>query len=219
MQWNLEESDLTMAPADGLDTEYRSAGPGAGLALRLMGPERLYVGNTASLGLVDHSFTIEAWIKIADWADHDQTIVGRYCHPNTLAGTPKYTTPSPCHLRHSGNVGEDIAKNETLHVVLRQRCLVFGFLFNDIVSPDPLELRTWTHIACRYDLDRREQSLFVDGDMVARTANHAPLTGNVALHLNRFRGNSESHSLDQVATHALLPLPPSSQLATRWAAC
>lgn len=83
MQWNLEESDLTMAPADGLDTEYRSAGPGAGLALRLMGPERLYVGNTASLGLVDHSFTIEAWIKIADWADHDQTIVGRYCHPDT----------------------------------------------------------------------------------------------------------------------------------------
>lgn len=95
------------------------------------------IGKSDDLGLVEHDFTVEAWVWIdpPDATDHiDLTILG---------------------TRWSGPRGTG------LHLMLRNRRVYLGFLHNDTSGSRQLETKRWYHVAWRYA--DRTQSVFVNG--------------------------------------------------------
>lgn len=134
--------------------------------MTFLSDRKVAVGSSKVLGLTEHSFTVEAWVRVREWTGRDQTIVG-------------------C----GNNVRDIIAKSRTLFVGFRPGGLPhIGLYHNDLTSPDPVPLNTWVHLAFRYHEHRRELAIFVNGSVVAVGGDHDPLIGDSELHLNRWQG-------------------------------
>jgi len=110
------------------------------------------LGRTGAM-FSNKSFTVEAWIKVHVFNIDSQG-------DNTIIGT-----------RH-------FSGGEGLHMILRNRCPLLGFYYNDTCSSQQLAINTWTHTTFAYDLEAREQRLYVDGQPVGVGANKAPLSGD-----------------------------------------
>ena len=119
-------------------------------------PPEVYLGDTASLGLVNASFTFEAWVMLTT---HNPDVA--------LVGTQSCNTSS------------------SLHVVIRNQCPQFCFWSSDVASYTPLVSNQWNHLAFTYSSARREQRIYQNGVLTATEGNRAPLKGREALLLAR----------------------------------
>jgi hypothetical protein len=98
--------------------------------------------------LPDASFTVEMWIK-------------------------------PAAVPATGEVsllwyGEQ-AENRALHLSVLDGRPYMGFSSNDMAGKTPLTADRWVHLAFRYDRDRQEQAIFVDGVLDRAETGHGPL--------------------------------------------
>lgn len=100
--------------------------------------------------LLDASWTVEMWIK-------------------------------PAALPAQGEVSlmwfGEMAPSRGLHLSILDRKPYMGFSSNDLAGKTVLAENRWVHLAFRYDRDRQEQALFVDGVLDVAEPGHAPLQG------------------------------------------
>jgi len=99
------------------------------------------------------SFTVEAWVRV-------HNLNASYQGDNAIVGSLGFS------------------ENAALHCILRGGRPLLGFYCNDTYSGSGIELNTWKHLAFSYDLERREQSIFVDGELAARGTDKEPLQGD-----------------------------------------
>ena len=128
-------------------------------------PKGAYVGigSTAGLGIVDSSYTVECWVRVSTWNTDQQ-------HDNTILATSTLG-----HFR-------------ALHLVLRDRQPYQGHYGPDVRASVVSEKDTWQHYAFVYDVEKREQTVYVDGCEVATASDRAPLQGDVELDIGRYAG-------------------------------
>lgn len=94
-------------------------------------------------GIVEHDFTVEAWVRInAEATVNEQPILGNYESSDDSHRT-----------------------NRTLHLVIRNQKPHLGFYGNDLPSDTALEKGTWYHLAFRYTANTKEQAIFIDGEL------------------------------------------------------
>lgn len=112
-----------------------------GSALEFNGND--YVSFTPVSALVDHSFTIQAWINLSKHANN--TVISQ---------------------------GDAFSANRYLHFGEFGNTQAFMFRFYaDDQDGGKLELNTWHHLLGVYDKDKKEATLYVDGEKVASKAN------------------------------------------------
>jgi len=115
----------------------------------------------SELGFTNHDFTAEAWIKIKKSG-------GDLC----LFGTDAY--------------GENIG----LHLIIRNDRPYMGFYANDIGSNTVISENKWYHIAWRYDINKGEQAIFVNGELDNSSNGHSAFQGTDFINIGRcFNGN------------------------------
>ncbi len=104
--------------------------------------DRVTIGTANELGLINSSFTVEAWVKIENIGP-DRPIIGV----------------------HKGLV-----------FMTRGRRIYLAFYGNDTISNINLQQDEWYHIAFRYDLEKQEQAIFVNGILDKAEQGHAAYT-------------------------------------------
>ncbi|MCP4668430.1 MAG: LamG domain-containing protein, partial [Deltaproteobacteria bacterium] len=116
---------------------------------------------TASeLGLINRDFTVEAMIRIDEFKGGDETILG-------TAGS-----------RYS----------KGLHLVLRNQRMYMGFYGNDLRGKTIVPSDVWCHVAYRYDINKKEQSVFLNGVLDNKAQGHPPFSGNYPVYIGRWLG-------------------------------
>lgn len=125
------------------------------------GTEYVFIGSTAGLGLVESSYTIEAWVRIHAYQAEDNTIMGA-----------------------------DVCKEQqTLHVILRDGRPRQGHYHHDEMATEVLELHRWYHLAFTYDIARRRHIIMLNGEVITVSAREMPpVIGSVDLNLSRWNG-------------------------------
>ena len=101
------------------------------------------------LSLRDHSFTISAWIKMAENDNPDCSILG--------------TTVK--------------SYQEGIHFTIREQRPYLGFYANDIQGNEIIENDIWYHIVARYNKLNGEQAIFVNGVLDNKSLGHAAYQG------------------------------------------
>ena len=61
--------------------------------------------------------------------------------------------------------------------MIRNGKAYLGFYGDDTAGKAQIKTRQWVHLAFRYDKEKKEQAIFVDGVLDAATSGHAPLKG------------------------------------------
>ncbi|WP_338395954.1 LamG domain-containing protein [Fulvitalea axinellae] len=95
--------------------------------------------NTQDLGIYDGSFTVAFWIKVKEFKDAFENIVNTDQN-RFLMG---------------------------LHLSLQYKKPHFGFYSQDTKSSTRFEQDKWYHIVWRYDMEERQQSIFINGELDA----------------------------------------------------
>ncbi|MCH8567764.1 MAG: T9SS type A sorting domain-containing protein [Balneolales bacterium] len=131
---------------------------GSGSALRLI--NELNTGATGNqLGLVNSSFTVEAWIN-PSVISGDQAILGQSIpeNPNSRA----------------------------LHLILRNGKILMGFFTDDLVGQTDVPANTWSHIAFTYDVETNARVVYLNG--VADGSNNAtgPFLGEGNVYIGKW---------------------------------
>ncbi|MGW8315859.1 MAG: LamG-like jellyroll fold domain-containing protein, partial [Bacteroidales bacterium] len=111
------------------------------------------------VGLINRSFTVEAWIYPEGMYWNDQGILG------------------------TDDWGGD---NEGLHLCRRNDKAYLGFYFNDLEGKAVIPDGQWTHLAWRYDKTIGEQAIFVNGKLDVSSQGKAPFVGTYGLRIGRF---------------------------------
>ena len=98
--------------------------------------------------LKGHSFTIAMWIK-----------------PDTVPAQGDAGLMSNANL----------AANKNPILLLRNAKPYFAFYNNDLAGNTKIKAGEWVHLAFRYDLQKQEQAIFINGKLDGSSGNHAPL--------------------------------------------
>ncbi|HEV3051157.1 MAG TPA: LamG-like jellyroll fold domain-containing protein, partial [Longimicrobium sp.] len=104
--------------------------------------------------LLDASFTVEVWVR-----------------PTAVP------VPGEVTLLWAG----ESQPGRGLHLALNDGRPYMGFGGNDTAGQTVLAADRWVHLAFRYDRDRQEQAIFVDGVLDRAETGHPPLQGNAGL--------------------------------------
>lgn len=127
---------------------------------RLDGQTAVELGDATSLGLINQSFTAEAWIRLNAETNDDLSIFGM----------------------------DSRTPGRSLHLIVRSMRPYMGFYNNDLRGRTLLVRGAWTHLAFSYDAATKEQSIYVNGVLDARSGDHAPLAGAGTVWLGRWAG-------------------------------
>ncbi|MCZ7568702.1 MAG: proprotein convertase P-domain-containing protein [Ardenticatenaceae bacterium] len=100
--------------------------------------------------LEDDSFTVMAWVRGNDFAKNGD---------NAILGT------------------DTRSNNKGLHLAVRNSKPYMGFYGNDMGANTELRPNYWYHLTWRYDKDRQEQAIFVNGYLDKAETGHAPFQG------------------------------------------
>ena len=123
------------------------------------------------LGLTNHDFTVEAWVKVNSAApETDQPILGNVS-------------------------GKD---NAELHLVIRNNKPYLVFFGNDLADPTVLTKGTWYHLAFRYTAATKQQVIFVNGDQTSRRTASAHYSGTGNLFIGRISTGHLQGELDEL---------------------
>ena len=137
-------------------------------------PPPVSLGQVDQLGLVGRSFTVEAWVLPTESSDV------------TILGTEK---------RDNG---------ASLHIVIRGGYPQLNFWNADLISPVPLALNVWNHVAFAYSLERFQQLIYVNGSLAATSSSDRRLSGSSRLFFGRQGHNLgiliKSHGLEGAVT-------------------
>jgi two-component SAPR family response regulator len=101
------------------------------------------------LSLRDHSFTISAWVKLAENDNIDNSILG--------------TTVK--------------SYQEGIHFTIREKRPYLGFYANDLQGNQEIEEGIWYHVVARYNKLNGEQAIFVNGVLDNKSLGHAAYQG------------------------------------------
>lgn len=112
------------------------------------------------LGITDSSFTVEAWFKANNLPNVDQVIFGT----------------------------DTMGVNIGLHLVIRNKKPYMGFYGNDTAGTTTIQTNQWYHISWRYDIDKGEQAIFLNGNEEIKTKGHAAFKGKSVLKIGRWAG-------------------------------
>ncbi len=139
---------LTMGP---VEREYLNLPPNMAYphyGLQFSGQDYLAIPNTLIDGLSNNSFTVEMWVKLNE-------------------------------IPENGDVGliamRNYSQNKCLHLLVRRQKPHLGFYGNDTYGSTTLEVGKWVHLAFRYDIEKQEQTIFVNGKQDAQGSNRSPL--------------------------------------------
>ncbi len=136
-------------------TTTYTAGPGGRSAFSFDGNTSIATTSTDNLGLVSHSFTVEAWVN--------------FSNPNTpnldqaVFGTP---------------TGAD---NMGMHLQERGDAIMMGFYNNDLQPGAPaLAANTWYNVAWVYDnTGTGTQQIYLNGVLEGTRTGHGPFLGTL----------------------------------------
>ncbi|MCP4542733.1 MAG: hypothetical protein GY832_36890 [Chloroflexi bacterium] len=129
-----------------------------GTALRFDGvDDHVSLIGADALNLREHSFTVAAWIKGDDFSSGDRPILGN----------------------------DQRQASKGLHLIVRNEKPYMGFYSNDLGGNTTLSPDQWYHLVWRYDKDRQEQAIFVDGELDAAETGHASFKGTGPIYVGR----------------------------------
>merc|ERR1712008_535694 len=165
------------------------------------------LGKTGDL-FSGQSFTVETWVKIYAVNEDNQG-------DNAIIGTKSF------------------GEGSGLHCILRGATPVLGFYCNDTGASRKLTINCWTHLAFVYDLEAREQRIFIDGELAGMGEGKAPLIGNYdvfigtwafggrylngeMLLLNLWRTARSAEQIQQSCLSGALPTADSESLVASW---
>ncbi len=134
-------------------------------ALKLNGAgDHLHIPGELTAALKNHAFTIEAWVKIEAF-NRDHPLIG--------CDGPQQT---------------DHTRQGLYFLITADGELKAGFYGDEVLSQEKLTAGNWHHIAWRYDLLQRTQTLFIDGQASANNDNNSDgFQGETALLIGRRR--------------------------------
>lgn len=121
----------------------------SGQAFNFNGNTIIASTTTDNLGLVNHSFTVDAFVQFPDPTAGDLSILG------TGGSTD----------------------NQGLHLIERNDKPFMGFFSNDTAGNTPLAANTWYNIAWVYDATAQTQTMYVDGNLDVQSSGHAAFQG------------------------------------------
>lgn len=124
----------------------------------------LSLGSAQELGILDHDFTVEAWVML------------------TGSGSTRY--PIVGSLENQSRAG--------LHLCVDTRKVYMGFFGSDTRGTTELALNTWYHLSFRYTKQTNEQALFINGvrDAASLTNSSGSLQGTGEVFIGRCFGSS-----------------------------
>ena len=127
--------------------------------LKLNGSPSDYIdlADVTKLEIVNSSFTAEAWIKGDNFPANGDS--------------PVLTTDA------------EISSSRTLTLLIRNRHAFLGFYANDTTGETELEVGRWYHVAWRYDREKKEQAIFIDGQLDKISTEHGEFQGKGSIHL------------------------------------
>jgi len=117
--------------------------------------------NASTLELKDSSFTVMAWIKGSQFAKQGD---------NAILGT------------------DERSNNQGLHLVIRDGKPFMGFYSNDTAGTTEIKPNFWYHLTWRYDKDKGEQAIFVNGSLDTAKTGHSAFQGNGTVYVGRALG-------------------------------
>jgi len=123
-------------------------------ALGFNGNQSVTLSDTVRLGFQNSSFAVSVWANTQDLRSNRYIL-------STVGGTG----------------------NPKLNVLLRDGKPTLGFDNNLLSSPDALQANRWYHLVFRYDKDKTEQTLYVNGDLKASRTGVAAFSGTGAVML------------------------------------
>lgn len=124
------------------------------------------LGEARRLGLSGGSFTIEAWVQVADWGDDPfVTVLG----------------------------GDETRPGMALRLGFKERRLWFELGASVAWGQTTCSSGIWYHLAWVFDLGEQRQRLFVNGVLDGAAAGGAPWVGRGGLFLGRFQGTDDFH--------------------------
>ncbi|MDJ0518511.1 MAG: hemopexin repeat-containing protein [Trichodesmium sp. MO_231.B1] len=128
-----------------------------------------------SLKLTNQSFTVSAWIFVNSFpSGSDLTILGAN-HRQT---------------------------NRGLHLIIRNKKPYMGFFQNDTWGQTEIESGKWYCLTWRYDKDKKEQALFINGDNDKSETGHDPFEGPGKLNIGRWEdSNYFNGKIDEVRVY------------------
>ncbi|MFQ5342986.1 MAG: LamG-like jellyroll fold domain-containing protein, partial [Anaerolineae bacterium] len=140
------------------------------------------LANASALGLRDSSFTVMAWIRAKQLAKPNSPGNGE--GDSSILGTDEEST------------------NNGLHLVVRNGKPYMGFHGNDTTGTTEIKPNFWYHLTWRYDKDKGEQAIFVNGSMDAAQTGHGPFQGNGTVYVGRALGGRYFHGrVDELAIY------------------
>jgi outer membrane protein assembly factor BamB len=131
----------------------------------------LTLGTTASMGIVDSSFTAMAWVKAGGPGS-------RWTRTNSVFGT----TPQ------AGSSATGTSSSKGLGMVIGPSYMRMGFEgagTSDCTATTAVPSGRWVHVAFVYDKSKRLQTLYYDGVEKARCTDRAPFMGAGAVLLGK----------------------------------
>ncbi|NOZ04951.1 MAG: hypothetical protein GXP41_01170, partial [Chloroflexi bacterium] len=124
--------------------------------------------NASTLGLKDSSFTVMAWIRAKQLAKPNS--------PDNSEGD-------------SAILGTDErSNNQGLHLVIRDGKPLMGLYGNDTAGTIEIKPNFWYHLTWRYDKDKGEQAIFVNGSLDTAKTGHSAFQGNGTVYVGRALG-------------------------------
>lgn len=132
-----------------------------GAVLKIAAGGDLNLGPCTDYNITNRSFSVSMWVKL------DEILPGR---DYPLVGT------TDSRYRHG------------LHLMVRDRRPYFGFHSNDLHTNYILEAGRWYNIVFRYNVKDGEQSIFINGEVVGESPNHASFLGGSDLFIGRSLG-------------------------------
>ncbi|NQU86442.1 MAG: hypothetical protein HQ541_11835 [Mariniphaga sp.] len=114
----------------------------------------IVIGNPDKYGISNNSFSVSAWFKL-----NDVDIMQEYSILGTQEGVFR----------------------KGLHLVIRRGRPYFGFYGNDLFADKVISSNEWIHIVYRYNYFNGEQAIYVNGQNVGYSFNHASFIGDSAL--------------------------------------
>lgn len=118
------------------------------------------LSSASNFGVVDNSFTVSAWVKLASLSGY-KTILGM-------------TTSTP---------------NQTLFLTINNGKPTLGFYTDNLVSDTVLEVGRWYHIVFMFDKPTGTQSIYIDGELDKSTNGHSAMTGTSTLYIGQWNSS------------------------------
>lgn len=126
----------------------------------------------SDFGLVNSSFTVEAWIK-PNTISGDQAILGQ-----AIPGNPD---------------------NRTLHLILRNGRVHMGFFGDDLQGQTDVPAQQWSHVAFTYDVTTNSRVVYLNGVADGSDTSGGPFLGEGTVFIGRWNdGNFLNGQFDEL---------------------